>query len=186
AMSNDETVRVTTVPPTVGRRPAGRTAMLVAVGAVVAVMAGVFAFMPRPGSAPVEVAPPAASVPTSLDGRWAGNFLCSELLTPSTASNRGPFKADIVMQVTGRNISWTRRHTGMVETMSGQIAADGRWSAEGIGENIGRKERWLTVGTGIFNRKVSPPRFDGDLSILSPDKARLFRKCTLTAVRESS
>jgi hypothetical protein len=126
-----------------------------------------------------------AALPT-LDGRWSGHYLCSEILFPSTSPNRGPFKADIVMQVSGRNITWTRRNASMQETMSGQIGADGRWSAEGFGENAKRKDRWLTTGSGIFNRKVSPPRFDGDLTILSPDKSRLFRKCTLTAVREPS
>jgi hypothetical protein len=190
-MASDETVRVATVAPVVGRRPAGRTAIFVALGAVVAVMAVVFVLMPRSGGGgPIAVVPPAASSPvaavSSLDGRWTGHYLCSELLVASSAPNRGAFKADIVMQVSGRNVSWTRRSQTTLETMIGQIAADGRWSAEGVGENSARNDHWHTAASGVFNRKVSPPRFDGDLAILSADKAKLFRKCTLTAVREPS
>jgi len=40
------------------------------------------------------------------------------------------------------------------------------------------------VVTGVFNRKVNPPRFDGELQIMSIHEATLHRKCTLTAVRE--
>jgi tRNA A-37 threonylcarbamoyl transferase component Bud32 len=121
-----------------------------------------------------------------LDGVWAGHFACSELLTPSVAKNRGAFKAEVVIQITGRTIAWTRRSGATLETLAGQLSADGHWSAEGGGENAERKDRWATVGTGVVDRKVSPPKLDGEVQILSPDKSKLHRKCTLTALRQTS
>jgi hypothetical protein len=133
-------------------------------------------------AAPLKKAVPVA-VP-ALDGRWSGYYLCSEMLIPSKAKNRGPFKADIVLQVSGKNIVWTRRSDKTLETMSGQLAGDGRWSAEGVGQNSERRDTWQSTAKGVLNRKVSPARFDGDMQILSPDRATLFRKCTMTAVRD--
>ena len=145
--------------------------------------ATVAAAAPRVGP-PSSAAPRKVVAMPSLDGRWSGHYLCSELLHRTRVRGGGPFKADIVIQVAGRTISWTRRGEATLETMTGQITPDGRWSAEGNGYNSVRNDRWLSVATGVFNRKVNPPRFDGELQIMSTDKATLHRKCTLTAVRE--
>lgn len=102
------------------------------------------------------------------------------------AKNRGPFKSDILRQVSGKNIVWTRRGDKTLETLSGQIASDGRRApgAEGVGQNSARKDNRVSVARGTLNRKVSPARFDGEVQILSADRATLFRKCTITAARD--
>jgi hypothetical protein len=133
-------------------------------------------------AAPLKKAVPVAV--SAMDGRWSGYYLCSEMLIPSKAKNRGAFKADVVLQVSGKNIVWTRRGDKTFETMSGQVSGDGRWTAEGVGQNSERRDSWLSTAKGVLNRKVSPARFDGDMQILSADRATLFRKCTMTAVRD--
>src|SRR5205814_696804 len=65
-MTNDETVRVATVPPMVGRKPPGRAGVLVAVGFVVVAAAAGLALMPRERTGPIAVPQPASVPQASL------------------------------------------------------------------------------------------------------------------------
>ena len=46
------------------------------------------------------------------------------------------------------------------------------------------RSRWQTQGRGFYNLAVSPHRLDGEVQIVSEDGKRIYRQCTVGAVRE--
>lgn len=125
----------------------------------------------------------------ALGGRWSGLFSCGELLarsegSASSAAGGGAFVDKIAVRIEGGALSWTRRGPSFRESMAGTIEADGRWSAKGKGSDEARNSRWATAGSGFYNRAVTPNRLEGELQIISLDGSRVYRRCTLSAVRD--
>jgi hypothetical protein len=120
-----------------------------------------------------------------LSGRWSGLFSCGELLGPAAASApRAPFVDKFSLRIEGRTMRWERRGSTFRETASGTLEPDGRWSVLGSGSDSARNSRWQTQGRGFYNLSVSPHRLDGEVQIVSEDGKRVFRQCTVGAVRE--
>lgn len=128
---------------------------------------------------------PAAAM--DLSGRWSGLFVCGELLTEASASApRGGFSDKVALRIEGRTLRWERRGATLRETVSGTIESDGRWRVAGRGSDSARNSRWRTQGSGFYNLGVSPHRLDGEVQIVSEDGKRVYRQCTVGAVREKA
>jgi len=180
------TVPATPPPSAAAAARNGMRSGLLATGALLLLGIGVVLWMrPHPPAAAPGAAAQRSTGPSGFEGDWVGLFACSELLNSAdpNQSGRSPFSDRVAMHIDAGKLTWTRKRGNVSETISGTISTSGMWTARGQGGDTVLGSKWLTAGSGYYNRAVNPNRLDGEMIITSLDGSKPYRRCTFGAVR---
>ena len=115
-------------------------------------------------------------------GTWKGQLACGASLSKNLPRPEAdPFKADIVIEVSGTRIKLTRQRPTYLETTQGSIDAKGHFSAEGQGAYTDGRSTWLVRAWGDW--VPGQQRIMGQVQLLRPADKAVSRECTLKAER---